>query len=91
MRPGEIGEPSARLLCICTCVVPSLSAARSLCVNMPSTPGIYCAVAVIEPRDLRMRVRRAQDHRIGLARNIHVVDEPPAALQQARVLEAAHR
>ena len=45
----------------------------------------------IDARDPRMRVRRAQQHRIGLAREVDIVDEPPAALQQPRVLEAAHR
>ncbi len=45
----------------------------------------------IEPRYFRMRVRRAQQDGIGLARNVDVVDEPPAALQQPRVLEPAHR
>ena len=41
--------------------------------------------------DARMRIRRAQHHRIGLARDIDIVAEPASAGQQPIILRAADR
>ncbi len=45
----------------------------------------------VDPEDPRMRVGRADHHRVGLPRNGKVVGEPPLAGQQPLILLAAER
>ena len=45
----------------------------------------------VDLKDLRMRVRGAQEHGIGLSRNAKVVGEPAVAGQQSSILLTANR
>jgi hypothetical protein len=43
---------------------------------------------LVDARDARVRVERAHDDRVSLARQVHVIVEAPLALDEAHVLEA---
>jgi hypothetical protein len=47
--------------------------------------------ARVNAADVGMRVRRAHDRGVQFSRKLEVVVEPPASLQQARILAPPHR
>ena len=67
------------------------SATASLPVSTAITPGTASAAAVSMRTDARVRVRRADELRVGLARQVEVVAVAPAAGDQPRVFLARHR
>ena len=88
---ANIGEPSGRLRLSVICMVPRSSRARSAPVKTARTPGAATRRRRVDRPDPRMGVRRAHEHRMGLAGQVDVVVEAALAAQQARVLEALDR
>ncbi len=62
----------------------------SAAVSTASTPGADLAARGVDRIDLGVRMLRAQHHAIGHAGQLDVVGIAPAALDQARVLEARY-
>ena len=67
------------------------SASQSRPVSTAITPGTASAAVLSIERITRMRVRRAHHHRVGLARQAHVVGVAASAGDEAQVLLAPHR
>ncbi len=64
---------------------------RSRPVRTRATPGIAAAAATSMRAMRRVRMRRAHEARVELARCRQVVDEPPLAAQQRIILDPLHR
>ena len=68
------------------------SSATSAPVRTPTTPGSSSAARRVEPRDARVRIRRAQHGSVPRVRDgVEIVDEATLAAQQRVVLEAGER
>ena len=70
---------------------PTLASARSAPVKIRTTPGACCGLRGVDRADARMRMRRAQEHAVGLAVHHDVVGVAAGAGQEARVFAAPQR
>ena len=71
-------------------MVPRPSLATSAPVSTATTPGGLQRRRGVEAADPRVGVDRADDDRVRLPGEVHVVEVAAAALQQPAVLEAGH-
>ena len=68
-----------------------MTAASSLPVTTAMTPGMRLRCGGVDASDLRMRMRRAQEHHMRHARQLHVADIEPAPLHQPLEVRPRHR